>query len=40
MGKSSKESSSRTLVSYLLEGIMIFAAVSLSFLAEEFREKL
>ena len=40
MGKSPKESSSRTLMSYLLEGLMIFAAVSLSFIAEEFREKL
>lgn len=40
MAKNSNSFNSRTLSSYLLEGLMIFAAVSLSFLADEFREKL
>jgi hypothetical protein len=40
MEKSPKQLGSRTLASYHLEGIMIFAAVSLSLIAEEFRVKL
>lgn len=40
MDGSSNNIKTRTLKSYFFEGIMIFVAVSLSFLAEEFREKL